>query len=152
MKKCFHSYLGNDTSDERKKTPKCSKKTSKCPKTGFKASEETFSLVSWQRYVQKTQNDTQIAQKRTTNAIKPVSRPSNKRFCSYLGKGTSDWRKITTKCSKKNGECRNTSFKDGEETFSPVYWQKYIWLTQNNRHITQKRTVNIVKPFSKPRK
>ena len=34
-----------------------------CHKTCYKADEETFSLVSWQRYIQSAQNNLQSAQK-----------------------------------------------------------------------------------------
>ena len=49
-----------------------------------------FSPVSWQWYLKSTQNNLQSAKNRTGNAIKLVSKPSNKRYTSYLGNDTLD--------------------------------------------------------------
>ena len=54
-KKCFRPYFLNDTSDQSKFTPKCSKINGKCRKS-FKANKEMFSLIPWQRYIRTTQN------------------------------------------------------------------------------------------------
>ena len=40
-------------------------------------------------------------EKRTVNAVKPVSKLANTRLCPYLGNGTSDQRKNTSKLIKK---------------------------------------------------
>ena len=57
-------------------------------------------LLSWQPYVQLTQNNLQFSKKRTDNAVKPISKPAIKIFCPYLCNRTSNRRKITSNVLK----------------------------------------------------
>ena len=76
----FHPYPGNSMFVLRTVPPKCSKNYGICRKTDFKASEAMFLPESWQVYVQLTQNNHKSAQKRTANAVKPVSVPEETFF------------------------------------------------------------------------
>ena len=51
-------------------------------------------------YLKSTQNNPQSTKIRTANAIKPVKKLANERFCPYLGNGTFDRLKITSKVLK----------------------------------------------------
>ena len=57
-------------------------------------------FVSWHPYFQLTQNKLQCSKNRTGNAVNLISKPWNKRFCTYLGKLTSNRRKITSNVLK----------------------------------------------------
>ena len=59
-----------------------------------------FTPVSWEWYLRSTQNNLKSAKIRTANAVNPVLKPVNERFCLYLGSGTFDRLKITSKVLK----------------------------------------------------
>ena len=44
-----------------------------------------FSPISSKLYLQSTKNNLQSVKNRTTNAVKPVSKKANERFCRILG-------------------------------------------------------------------
>ena len=51
-------------------------------------------------YLRWTNNNLQSAKNRTANAVKPISKPANERFHSYLNNGTIDWLKVTSNVLK----------------------------------------------------
>ena len=59
-----------------------------------------FSPVSWQQYLQWTQNNLQSAKNKTASDVKRVSKPLDEHFCQYLGNDSFEQLKVTSKVLK----------------------------------------------------
>ena len=93
----FHPYLGNSTTDRRNITSKVLKKNDEYRKTCFKSEEHTFSIVSWQQYLQSMQKKPEKCYKKKGKCRKISFKSLNSCFWPYFGNSTSDWRKKTHK-------------------------------------------------------
>ena len=96
---------------DAKQPSKFEKHNDECCKAGFKANQQTFSPVSWQRYLISTKNKLQSAKNRRVNAVLKMA---NKRLACCLATVPQIDSKQPLICKNKNDECRKTGFKSSK--------------------------------------
>ena len=97
-----------------------------------------MSLISWQLYLQSTQNNLQCSKNLTANALNPISKPANKHFLPYLGN-------ITSNLCKTNLQCYKNSTANALNPISKAANKSFRLYLGNNTSKWRKITSNVLK-------